>query len=217
MITDESTGDFAGSRDRTEGPVPLRDAVATRDGHSVLDAAAECRQRERPGPGHDDFHFGLAIAKTVQSVRVAGNFGFGILADPTRGDRQNDVLDYGISVARAVAPGAEIVGEFNGRLNTRSGEAPPGTESRSLDARRRAVHARSGPVRRRAGRRRHRIAIRPGGSRPASPGCSRGSRYSKNAGHGDTTQESTKKSRTQALSVLRDLHVLQCSGQTLDG
>src|SRR4029079_12281713 len=40
-----------------------------------------------------DFNFGLAIGKTVQSVRIVGNFGFGILGDAVRGDRQNDVLN----------------------------------------------------------------------------------------------------------------------------
>jgi hypothetical protein len=79
-----------------------------------------------------DFHFGFAAAKTVQSIRVAANFGFGILPDPLRGDRQNDVLDYGVSIARAVAEGVEIVGELNGRLNTRDGVPPIATESRSV-------------------------------------------------------------------------------------
>jgi Putative MetA-pathway of phenol degradation len=79
-----------------------------------------------------DFNFGLALAKTIQSVRVVGNFGFGILGDPVRGDVQNDVLNYGGSIARAVAPGAELVAEVNGRLNTRSGTPPVGTESRSV-------------------------------------------------------------------------------------
>jgi len=79
-----------------------------------------------------DFHFGIGIGKTIQSVRVVGNAGFGILADPVRGDRQNDVFDYGVSVARAVKQGVEIVGEMNGRLNTRSGTPPVGTESRSI-------------------------------------------------------------------------------------
>jgi hypothetical protein len=54
----------------------------------------------------------------------------GILADPTRGDRQNDVLTYGFSLARALTQAAEVVGEINGRLDTREGEPPPGTESR---------------------------------------------------------------------------------------
>jgi hypothetical protein len=79
-----------------------------------------------------DFAFGLAMAKTVQSVRLVGNAGFAILGDPTRGDRQNDVLTYGISVARAMATGFEVVAEVNGRANTRSSNAPVGTESRSV-------------------------------------------------------------------------------------
>lgn len=79
-----------------------------------------------------DFSFGFALAKTVQSIRLVGNVGFAILGDPVRGDRQNDVLTYGASVARAVAEGVEIVAEVNGRANTRSRTAPVGTESRSM-------------------------------------------------------------------------------------
>lgn len=79
-----------------------------------------------------DFYSSLLVAKTVQSVRVVGNIGLGILGDPTRGDRQNDVLTYGLSFARAVTSAAEIVGEINGRKDTREGDPPPGTESRSI-------------------------------------------------------------------------------------
>ena len=79
-----------------------------------------------------DFYSSLLIAKTVQSVRLVGNIGLGILGDPTRGDRQNDVLTYGVSFARAVSSAAEIVGEINGRKDTRLGDPPPGTESRSI-------------------------------------------------------------------------------------
>jgi hypothetical protein len=61
-----------------------------------------------------------------------GNFGFGILADPTNGNRQNDVLVYGLSFARAMTQQAEIVGELVGRISTRSGDPFPGTESRGL-------------------------------------------------------------------------------------
>ena len=76
-----------------------------------------------------DFYNSLLIGKTVRSLRIVGNVGLGILSDPTRGDRQNDVLTYGISFARAFAEGAEIVGEVNGRANTRPGTPPPGTDS----------------------------------------------------------------------------------------
>lgn len=79
-----------------------------------------------------DFHFAFLAGKTIQSVRVVGNFGFGILGDPSRGDRQNDVILYGVSMARAIREGLEVVTELNGRANTRSGTPPIGTESRSM-------------------------------------------------------------------------------------
>ena len=79
-----------------------------------------------------DFHVTLLGAKTVQSIRVVGNFGVGILADPIVGDRQNDVIDYGLSFARAMTQAAELVGELNGRASMRSGTPFPGTESRGI-------------------------------------------------------------------------------------
>jgi hypothetical protein len=79
-----------------------------------------------------DFYITGLLGKTVRSTRVVGNFGIGILSDPIEGDRQNDVLTYGLSVARALRQGIEVVGEINGRLNTRDERIPPGTESRSV-------------------------------------------------------------------------------------
>lgn len=131
-ITGDRTSDFEdfviGAKVRFVSETASRPAVAVRFSTRLPNAGNES------GLGLDttDFSFGLALAKTVQSIRVAGNFGFSILGDPIRGDRQNDVLNYGISVARAVAPGAEIVGELNGRLNTRSGVPPVGTDSKSM-------------------------------------------------------------------------------------
>ena len=79
-----------------------------------------------------DFYASLLVGKTVQSIRVVGNVGLGILADPVVGNRQNDVLTYGLSVARAIRQGVEVVGEVNGRANTRDDEGTPvGTESRA--------------------------------------------------------------------------------------
>jgi hypothetical protein len=85
------------------------------------------------GLGLDTFDFFVSLlgGKTVRSVRIVGNVGLGILGDPTTGHRQNDVLTYGASAARATSEHAEIVAELNGRLSTRSGVVPPGTESRS--------------------------------------------------------------------------------------
>jgi hypothetical protein len=79
-----------------------------------------------------DFHVSLLAAKTIQSVRVVGNIGLGILGDPTDGSRQNDVLTYGISAARATSQQTELVVEINGRVSTRNGGPFPGTETRSL-------------------------------------------------------------------------------------
>lgn len=79
-----------------------------------------------------DFFVTALGAKTVQSVRIVGNVGLGILSDPTGLARQNDVLMYGVSFARAITDRTEFVGEVNGRWSTRSGEPFPGTETRSL-------------------------------------------------------------------------------------
>ncbi|MBA3231309.1 MAG: hypothetical protein H0T05_00650 [Acidobacteria bacterium] len=83
------------------------------------------------GLGRDtmDFHVSALLGKTVESIRVVGNIGVAILTDPTVGGRQNDVMTYGVSLARAVAEGVEVVGEINGHLNLRDQDLPPGTES----------------------------------------------------------------------------------------
>jgi hypothetical protein len=79
-----------------------------------------------------DFFSSILVGKTTQSVRIVGNIGLGILGDPTNGNRQNDVVTYGLSFARAITNEAEVVGEVNGRANTRAAGPLPGTESRSI-------------------------------------------------------------------------------------
>jgi hypothetical protein len=78
-----------------------------------------------------DFSGTILVAKTVQSIRVVGNIGAGILTNPTSGVGQNDVFLYGLSFARAVTQATEVVGELNGRVSTRSNPFP-GTESRGI-------------------------------------------------------------------------------------
>ena len=130
--TGETTSDFEdaiiGAKIRFATETAGRPAMAVRFATRLPNAGNES------GLGLDttDFTFSLLAGKTVRSLRVVGNFGFGILGDPTRGDRQNDVLTYGISAARAIVQGTEFVAELNGRANTRSGDAPVGTESRSM-------------------------------------------------------------------------------------
>jgi hypothetical protein len=78
-----------------------------------------------------DFFATLLGAKTVESIRIVGNLGTGILSDPLAGHEQNDVLTYGASVARAVTDQSEVVAEVVGRVSVRK-EAFPGTETRGL-------------------------------------------------------------------------------------
>jgi hypothetical protein len=117
-----------GTKVRLLSETPDRPAVGLRFATRLPNASNES------GLGLDttDFMATMLVGKTVQSIRVVGNIGLGILGDPTRGDRQNDVLLYGLSLARAIAPGVEVVGEFNGRADVREGEPPPGTESRGM-------------------------------------------------------------------------------------
>ncbi len=81
-----------------------------------------------------EFYGSLLLGKTVQSIRVVANGGFGILPDPVVGYRQNDVVTYGLSLARAVTDRSEIVGEVNGRVSTRESDPFPGTETRGQAA-----------------------------------------------------------------------------------
>jgi hypothetical protein len=88
----------------------------------------------KSGIGQDTTDVGasLLFAKTVQSIRVVGNVGYLIMSEPLDGTRQNDLLSYGLSFARAVTNRTEVVGEVNGRASVRNGPAPVGTESRGL-------------------------------------------------------------------------------------
>jgi hypothetical protein len=131
-VTGDSTSDVedfvVGTKIRIVAELPNRPSFAFRFATKLPNAENE------NGLGLDttDFYASLLAAKTVRSLRIVGNIGFGILADPTVGDRQSDVLTYGLSLARALTDRAELVGEVNGRVSTRAGEALPGTETRSL-------------------------------------------------------------------------------------
>jgi len=85
------------------------------------------------GLGRDiqDFSASVVFGKTIQSVRIVGNIGMLILGNPTLPAAQDDLLAYSLSVARAISPSAEIVGEFVGRANFGEIETP-GAEDRGL-------------------------------------------------------------------------------------
>jgi hypothetical protein len=79
-----------------------------------------------------DFYASMLFGKTMQSVRMVVNGGVAVLGDTTSGvPEQNDLLTYGLSIARAMTTGAELVGEINGRLNPVS-NPDPGSENRAV-------------------------------------------------------------------------------------
>ena len=132
MLT--ATGDTTSDVDDLKIGMKIRVAAetASRPAFGIRFATKLPNASNESGLGLDttDFFASLVGAKTVQSIRVVGNIGVGILGDPTRGDRQNDVVTYGFSLARAITQPAEVVAEVNGQIDTRQGAPPPGTGSR---------------------------------------------------------------------------------------
>jgi hypothetical protein len=130
--TGDSTHDFEDAIVATK--IRLLSETAERPAFGIRFSTKLPNASNESGLGTDsmDFHILLLGAKTVESVRIVGNLGVGILSDPVVGNRQNDVLMYGLSFARAMTQATELVGELNGRLSVRSGDPFPGTESRGL-------------------------------------------------------------------------------------
>jgi hypothetical protein len=62
-------------------------------------------------------------------ANIYGNLGLGIMNAPLANFTQNDVLLYGLAGIFRISNRINVVSEVNGRVNTRSGDAPLGTES----------------------------------------------------------------------------------------
>lgn len=82
------------------------------------------------GLNQTNFFFTTLASKNVRKLRLTGNLGLAILTSPTELFSQNDVLLYGLSGVYPLNERVSLVGEINGRLNTRK-RAPLGTESDS--------------------------------------------------------------------------------------
>jgi hypothetical protein len=78
-----------------------------------------------------DFSATVLAGKTRGSTRFVGNVGLAILGDAIRGDRQFDVMIYGLSVAQALREGLEVVGEVHGHYQWAWEFPAPGAESRA--------------------------------------------------------------------------------------
>jgi hypothetical protein len=114
--------------------IRLAGETASRPAFGIRFATRLPNAKHESGMGQDttDFYMSILGAKTVQSLRVVGNIGLGIMSEPLTASKQNDVLTYGLSFARAMTQQAEVVGELNGRISTRNGTPPVGTESTGI-------------------------------------------------------------------------------------
>lgn len=117
-----------GAKIRLLAETPQRPAFGVRFSTRLPNA------KHASGLGQDttDFSASLLGAKTVQSIRIVGNLGVAIMSEPLNPVKQNDVLTYGVSLARAITDRTEFVSEVNGRWSTRGGVPPTGTESRGI-------------------------------------------------------------------------------------
>lgn len=82
------------------------------------------------GINQTNFFATLLASKNLGRVRVTGNLGLGIQTAPVNLFTQNDVLLYGLSAVYRVNDRVSLLGEVNGRANTRR-SVPLGTESNS--------------------------------------------------------------------------------------
>ncbi len=131
QVDGDSTDDFGdihiGAKVRLLSETARRPAIGSWFSTRLPNAGNES------GLGKDvqDFSSALTIGKTVQSVRVVANIGVLMIGRPTEAVAQDDLLIYGLSVARAVSASAEVVGEFVGRANF-ANLVTPGAEDRGL-------------------------------------------------------------------------------------
>ena len=75
-----------------------------------------------------DWYVDLLAGRRWGATRLVANFGMGVLSIPARGDRQNDVLTYGLSLAHRSGR-LEMAAEVAGRADAKA-DTPPGTENR---------------------------------------------------------------------------------------
>lgn len=73
--------------------------------------------------------FGSKNKNNTPRLNMFGNVGLAIMNAPLERFSQNDVLLYGLAGIYRVNDRINIVSEANGRVSTRSGDAPLGTES----------------------------------------------------------------------------------------
>jgi hypothetical protein len=125
-LAGNSTSDFidlrVGTKLRLAAETATRPAIAARFATRLPWADPETGL----GAGTMDFTAGVAVGKTVRSIRIVVNLGLGSAGDAVEGHRGHTIVDYGGSLARAVRSGIEVVGELAGRaVGDETPGAPP--------------------------------------------------------------------------------------------
>ena len=89
--------------------------------------------RNESGLGTDmtDVSLAVLVGKTIRSIRVVGNLGVAVIGDPTQTAVQYDPTTFGLSLARALAPGFDVVTEIEGRWQSHEGTPQPAAENRA--------------------------------------------------------------------------------------
>ena len=148
---------FLSINSRGPSAIPLQlapGAMATNDaGDFTLATKVKLRAETHRGPSIG-FRFGVQLPNSSQGtgiglnqtnafgqilvgkkfgqngrVNTFGNVGIAILGAPTQLFTQNDVLTYGLAGIVRLDKTFSLAGEVNGRVNTRPGSGPLGTES----------------------------------------------------------------------------------------
>jgi hypothetical protein len=148
---------FLSINDRGLSVIPLNLAAGANSTHDTGDftlwAKIKLRNETRNWPSFG-FRFGVQLPNSNQAtgiglnqtnafgqvlvgkkfgrnarVNLFGNLGVGILTAPTQNFTQNDVITYGFAGIVRIDKTFSLVGEVNGRENTRPGTGPLGTES----------------------------------------------------------------------------------------
>jgi len=115
-----------GMKVRVLGEGTRRPAVGVRFATELPNASNES------GLGLDTLNFvgAILVGKTVGAVRVVGNAGVALLSDVLQGSLQHDAFVGGVSVAYALRPSLDLVGELAGRQVLFADRPPIGAEPR---------------------------------------------------------------------------------------
>ena len=148
---------FLSINSRTKSSIPLDVAATANSTHDTGDFTLWTKIKLRNESGNwpsVGFRFGVQLPNSNQAtgiglnqtnaygqvllgkkfghdarVNTFANLGIGILTAPTEGFTQNDVFTYGVAGIVRLDKTFSLVGEVNGRQNTRPGSGPLGTES----------------------------------------------------------------------------------------